>query len=61
MITVNWGRYESDFDRGKPAAGGDRRLRGGVRRRDWDWDWASMIGPIGVTVAGQGAAEQGRA
>jgi hypothetical protein len=38
--------------RGRPRA--ERR----VRRRDWVW--ASMIEPIGVTAAGQDAAEQGQ-
>ena len=46
---------------GSPQQGAIEGCAAGVRRRDWDWDWASMIGPIGVTVAGQGAAEQGRA
>ena len=44
---------------GSPQQGAIEGCAAGVRRRDWDW--ASMIGPIGVTVAGQGAAEQGRA
>jgi hypothetical protein len=60
MITINWGRYEPDFDRehGNPAAGGSRGPGGGVRRRDWER--ANVIGLIAVTASGQGAAKRGR-
>jgi hypothetical protein len=43
---------------GTPPQGAAEGRAAGVRCRDWDW--ASMIGPIGVTAAGQGAAERGR-
>ena len=52
MITVNWGRYESDFDR-------DHRSRAsGGQAPSGPALGANVIGLIAVTAAGRGAAER---